>query len=228
MDDKLNVLRQYLLAREPFYFELLGSLDIEPHPDVTETIAAGIRADALLLCYSPIFFDSHSLAQQLGVIEHEILHIACGHLRVPCPSGNRVLWNIACDLAANTLISVDRLPLGALLPWGLRLPEGLGAAEYLARLERGLAAGNLIIRDVLRAVEAQGGWECKGDGTDHVAERARREELGSWCPITPHHADLVENQFRSLVRRAAEKAPLPQTLSRVPGFCEDLGGNRPQ
>jgi predicted metal-dependent peptidase len=55
------------------------------------------------LYYRKEFVDEITDAQLLGVLNHEILHLGLLHL-VRCGRKNRLMWNIATDLVANTIL----------------------------------------------------------------------------------------------------------------------------
>ena len=104
--------RVEMLLSEPFFGSLALRLDCQERPDVTKTVAT----DGVMLAYNPDFVTSISQKELVGVIAHEVLHCAHGHMwRRNARDFQK--WNVACDLAINQIL-VDAcftLPKGILI-----------------------------------------------------------------------------------------------------------------
>ena len=90
--------------------------------------------DGVTLFFNPHFVETLSSEELLGLLSHEILHMALLH--VP-RKGDResTLWNIACDIVVNGMVRAS----GFLLPEGgveCRELEHLPVEQVYARLER--------------------------------------------------------------------------------------------
>lgn len=100
-----------LLLTQPFFGMLITKMGAVERADI-DTMAT----DGTNLYFSPAFVERISEPEVLGVLCHEVLHVAyCHHLR----RGKRDprLWNIACDYAINLIVvgAGMSLPKGALL-----------------------------------------------------------------------------------------------------------------
>lgn len=85
----------------PYYHTILMSIKKEAS---TALDTMGVTEERLL--YNPKFVDSLTIAEITFVLIHEVCHIAMRH---SYRHGNRdnVMWNIACDLYVNSIISKD-------------------------------------------------------------------------------------------------------------------------
>jgi len=86
-----------------------------PTAYVTANAFGGIR-----MGYNEEFFSSLTRKQRKGIVKHELLHVMLGHIsgaRLPeKDTPRRRAWNIATDLAINSMIPRDQLPKDALYP----------------------------------------------------------------------------------------------------------------
>jgi predicted metal-dependent peptidase len=106
-----------LVRSEPFYGHILGGLQRHFTKEV-ETLAVGLRGDAIQLMVNPIFFlkGLTKLDNRTAVLKHEVLHIVFKHLfRNQTLSNHPRLWNIAADLVVNQYVAPYKLPDGAIL-----------------------------------------------------------------------------------------------------------------
>lgn len=109
MDAKRRVIRArvQLLLHKPFFGHLAMYLEPVEQPD----IASGTMGnDGVKLYYSPAAVDRWTDQELLGVIAHEVMHCAMGHLWRR-ENRNPVLFNVAADYAINPLILKDGLHL---------------------------------------------------------------------------------------------------------------------
>lgn len=124
-----------LMQNSPFYAEISRNLRKVATLDIpTAGVTYDPKRDEMCMYYNPLFMASLPDEQQRGVIIHELDHLVFGHV-----NGRRrtphTFWNIATDLAINSLIfkyragmypesaHLDPLPKWTLLPG--RLPAAL-------------------------------------------------------------------------------------------------------
>ncbi len=113
------------------------------------------------LKYNPEWFLGLSEEQRVGVVAHEVLHLAMKH-HVRRGHRDFKLWNLASDLAVNPLLAEAdfKLPSCASYPGRgqyRHLPVGLSAEEYYLRLQEPQDQGN-------QDQEGQGQGEGDGQG----------------------------------------------------------------
>ncbi|MFF3013484.1 VWA-like domain-containing protein [Streptomyces sp. NPDC057939] len=138
--DKLLAARLYAVAVRPYLAGALFALHV-----VEDRSVPTMAVDAYWRCYvSPSFVQRTPLEQLAGVWVHEVSHLLRDHHERGARyaqehgeegPGRRLRQNIAADFEINDDIYGDGLPMpvGAVLPATLGLPDGLLMEEYLRR-----------------------------------------------------------------------------------------------
>lgn len=130
-----------------FYAHLSQQMMKRPTKEIpTAAVAYDARSETIVLYYNPDFMETLTDGQTRGVIKHEFSHVVFGHLTTRRKDKAR-LWNVATDLAINSMIVTfanasnknaiikDELPEFALLPGKFpKMPDGrtLSAEEKAA------------------------------------------------------------------------------------------------
>lgn len=102
-----------MYKEQPFFSYILDSLAIEENPQVS---TMGVTPKLQLL-YAPQFVEGLKLEELIGVLAHEVLHVAYNHIgRVK--SRNSRIWNVAADVVINNILLREKfvLPKNGLLP----------------------------------------------------------------------------------------------------------------
>lgn len=117
----MDVLEKHLVklvTNEPFYSYL--SRCINKHPsDKIPTAGVYAKDGELHLVWCPSYVERLSDPQIQELLKHEFLHLVLGHCttRVKKRKGKPdSVWFWSCDLAINSLLDVDNLPKGGLVP----------------------------------------------------------------------------------------------------------------
>lgn len=125
--ERLKRARAALITGAPFFGALALSQTLVERPSI-ETAAVNGKE----LIYAPDFVSGLSEPQTIGMLAHEVIHIALAH-HVRRGGRDSVEWNIACDLAVNPICR----DAGFVLPPGALFDSsyaGMGAEEiYAAR-----------------------------------------------------------------------------------------------
>ena len=133
-----------LLQDEPFFAALSRRVDKKPGNIPTAGVRVNPDTCAYEMVYNPQFFDGLTDEQRKGVLIHEFYHLVFDHVGGRRPDGvNHMAWNIATDLAINSLITeqgnrLDRLPEGCCVPGGPQFeeyPNSLSSEKYLEMLK---------------------------------------------------------------------------------------------
>ena len=107
--DKLTKSRAGLVLDDPFFGSLLLRLIM-----VEDSSIETMGTDGKKIRFNPAFVDSLSMDQLKGVLCHEVMHCALGHMSRR-GDRNPIGWNIAADYAVNPIIrNKYSLPGGAL------------------------------------------------------------------------------------------------------------------
>ncbi len=108
-----------LIGHEPFYSRILRSMT-KIETEKVPTAGVNTTYDKFNLYWNRKFMASLTDRQVVGVLKHECLHLLYDHTtsrrRDP-----HLIWNYATDLSINTMLDVQDLPEGGLIP-GRHLP----------------------------------------------------------------------------------------------------------
>jgi predicted metal-dependent peptidase len=127
--DKVLKTRARLLLKSAFFGTLLVSAPMIRVPGLGTA-----ATDMVSIAYDPDWFDSLPLDEIVGVLAHEVLHIALKH-GLRRQGRDPVVWNMACDYAVN-LILIDcgfKLPEGGLVD---KTYKDMAAEQIYALLEK--------------------------------------------------------------------------------------------
>ena len=147
---------------------------------------------------------------RLGLIKHELLHIAFGHLLMRDLYSNHKLFNIAADLEINQYIDSSKLPEGGLLLSSfpeLNLPKKAGTKVYYNLLEQAQEDGTSPSLDSLMNKMDGESQYCHGtwDEFDELSEPDKK---------------LLEKQVEHQLKDAAETTVKRQ--GNIPGEFKDI------
>jgi predicted metal-dependent peptidase len=114
----LSLLLFHLRNVSPFF----ASLALFAESVITEEVETA-ATDGRRLFFNPKFMASHTPAEQLGVLVHELLHAALRHV-IRRHGAHPVLWNIAADIVVNGIIFQTE---------GLTLPKSAWRDDKIAQ-----------------------------------------------------------------------------------------------
>ena len=198
-----------LIFQEPFY----GLFLIGINKKYTESIpTAGVSKNniGMQLTINPQFYFELTEDHRYGLIKHELLHIAFGHLLTRDLYGDKKLFNIAADLEINQYINSSKLPEGGLLLSSfpeLDLPIKAGTDKYYELLQ-----------------------QARQDGTCPSLDNLMNQMDGNSCYCHPGWDDfddlpesdkkLIQKQIEHQLKESAEQTIKKQ--GNIPGELADL------
>ncbi len=186
-----------MLFNQPFF----GSIAMKMGVSITDQVAT-FAVDGRDLYVNPTFAASLSEGEVIGVLCHEVLHIAnLHHLRKGERDHKR--WNMACDYVINPIV-VDA---------GMALPkDALFSDDY-----KGMSAERVY--DLLQQGGGGGDDEGDGPGFGEVLDGTKKSD-GS--KMTEAERQLAENEVKVMVAEAAEAA---RQQGKLPSGLEKLVGD---
>lgn len=116
-----------LLIKSPFYGLFCLSLPKRESKKV-ETLAVAKKGINCELLVNPDFWALHTDDEQIALLEHELSHVALQHMFISDNFPDARLFNISCDMEANSYI--ENLPKSAVKASMIGLKDGLGTKEY--------------------------------------------------------------------------------------------------
>ncbi len=211
----LSKISKELMLKEPYYGFFLIMLNKVWRKDLP---TAGVSKNGInfQLAINEDFWTSLSEMHQMGLLKHELLHIAFGHLTSFKSFKNKRLANVAMDMEINQYIDEDWLPEGGIDIndyEDLNLERKAGCRYYYDKLnqfqdekDKNGSCGNEDMDKLLDQV-------ANGEGPDH----STWEEFED---LSEAEKKLIEKQLQKVLADAKE-----QTIKKrgnVPGEIEGV------
>jgi predicted metal-dependent peptidase len=211
------------LQDNPFFAELSRHIHKSPTKSLpTAAVAFNEETDELTLWWNPDFFASLSPWEIRGVLTHEYYHLVFGHLygrrRKPAK-----LWNVATDLAINSIImetakggSSNRLEGDRPLPEFCLMPgvfpkhpegreytdeekQGMKLAEVIAKLPP-MKASEWYFEKIKEEMPQDGGEGGGFGGLDSF------DDHDAWDSVPEDQREYVEGKVKAIVEKAQKHA----------------------
>jgi predicted metal-dependent peptidase len=195
-DLKLHLHR--LLSDEPFFSAISRRVNKQSSRAIP---TAGVTVDKdtlqFKMLYNPDFFEDMPENHVKGVLIHEFYHLIFKHVTSRRPEGiPMIVWNIATDLAINSMIGAANLPDNCCIPGGKQFedyPLGKTAEFYLE-----------MMKDDEQFGDGKGGFkDMEGeDGSD----LGNFDDHGGWDELTDDERQMVEERAKDIMEKAAKEA----------------------
>ena len=209
IQDQVAKTTKTLIFSEPFYGLFLIGIN-KQYSERIPTAGVSKQGIGVQLTINPEFYNELSEDHRFGLIKHELLHIAFGHLLLRDLYSDHKLFNIAADLEINQYILESKLPSGGLLLSSfpeLNLPERAGTKKYYELLQ-----------------------EAKEDGTSPSLDNLMQQMDGEsqYCHSTWDEFDelpeadkkLMQKQIEHQLKESAETTE--KRCGNIPGELADL------
>lgn len=194
---RIDWMVSYMVMTERFHFEILARMVRKPSCDI-DTMAVGPCGVQVMLYYNPDFVHTLEDNELRWVLIHEVAHVVLHHIshRQPTDPAERALYNIAADLAVNSLFREGqdyrhpRAPDGQahdtwiLLPRHFGYEDQLSMEQYIGLLRQDLRDGKINSIDVydgLHSVDSHRDWQESAGVAAQVREWVTQIQSGqSW------------------------------------------------
>ena len=113
-DRKFERLMVEFLLDEPFFSSIVMNLKKVKTVSIP-TAGVTVKGNSIVLYWNPDFVRNLSQKHFFGLMKHECYHLIYQHV-LARKQEPHLLWNIATDLAINSMIKEDYLPDGGLVP----------------------------------------------------------------------------------------------------------------
>jgi len=235
----------YQIVREnPFIGGFLQELTFKFNNHIpTAAIGYNKQTQKYELLFNLDYFNKLGKEARMAVLMHEVLHFLHKHLfrwsLIDVKEEDRMLWNIAADMAINQYIS--GLPEGTIDVKNFKTEEGPFPKyqtmemyhELLQKNRKGEETkGKPIPGGKCSHEEGEGGPGHDPSNCQHTMgtgnEGPNKEELDKYTPMDEHIWDNLTDEEKERMAREAEKL-IKRTIektayshSSVPGFVEDF------
>ena len=195
-DLKLHLHR--LLSDEPFFSAISRRVNKSASRGLP---TAGVTVDKdtlqFKMLYNPDFFKDMEENKIKGVLMHEFYHLIFKHVTSRKPENvPHLVWNIAGDLAINSMIGANNLPEGCCIPGGKQFedyPMGKTAEFYLE-----------MMKDDENFGDGKGGFK-DFDGQSG-SDFGNFDDHGGWGELTDDERQMVEERAKDIMEKAAKEA----------------------
>lgn len=211
----LSKISKELMLKEPYYGFFLIMLNKVWRKDLP---TAGVSKNGInfQLAINEEFWTGLSEMHQMGLLKHELLHIAFGHLTSFKSFKNHRLANIAMDMEINQYIDEDWLPKGGINIddyEDLNLERKAGCRYYYDKLnqfqdekDKNGSCGNEDMDKLLDQV-------ANGEGPDHST-------WGEFEDLSEAEQKLIEKQLQKVLADAKEQTV--KKRGNIPGEIEGV------
>ena len=211
----LSKISKELMLKEPYYGFFLIMLNKVWRKDLP---TAGVSKNGInfQLAINEEFWTGLSEMHQMGLLKHELLHIAFGHLTSFKSFKNHRLANIAMDMEINQYIDKDWLPKG-----------GVDIDDY-EDLDLERKAGCRYYYDKLNQFqeEKDKNGSCGNEDMDKLLDQAANGEgpdhstWGEFEDLSEAEQKLIEKQLQKVLADAKEQTV--KKRGNVPGEIEGV------
>jgi predicted metal-dependent peptidase len=211
----LSKIGKELMLKEPYYGFFLIMLN-KLWGQMVPTAGVSKNGINYQLAINPEFWESLSDEHRLGLLKHELLHIAFGHLTTFFKFSDKKLANVAMDMEINQYISKEYLPEG-----------GIDIDNY-ADLNLDIKAGCRYYYDKLKQLqdEKEKNGTCGNEPMDKLLddiESGNIPDHSTWEEfenLTEAEQKLIEKQLQKVLTDAKEQTE--KKRGTVPGEIEGL------
>jgi len=205
--ESLAKVSKELMLKEPYYGFFLIMLN-KLWSDKISTACVGKQGINYQLLINTEFWENLNHLKQMGLLKHELLHIAFKHLSIVFKFADRKLANIAMDMEINQYIEKDWLPEGGIDIDNyseLNLDRKAGCTYYYNKLQ-----------EAKEEKEEKGTCGCSN--MDKVLDGIGNPDHSGWDEfeeISEIEHNLIERQTNRLLEEARD-----QTLKKrgtIPG-----------
>jgi len=209
IQDQVARTTKSLIFAEPFYGLFLIGIN-KKYSMQLPTAGVSKHNIGCQLTINPEFYNNLSEDHRFGLIKHELLHIAFGHLITRSLYSDHKLFNIAADLEINQYILESKLPEGGLLLSSfpeINLPRKAGTDKYYELLEQAHQDGTSPSLDNLMDQMNGESQYCHGtwDDFDSLPEADKK---------------LMQKQIVHQLKESAEQTVKKQ--GNIPGELAEL------
>lgn len=217
-----------LMQKEPFW-SLISRRVSKRRTRQLPTAGVTVRKSEFVLLWNDLFMSKMSFDEKIGILKHEFSHLVLEHV-TNRRRDKHVLWNIATDLAINSLISEQQIADGLLLPGrALKIdpsvykkltPEQKLSQQALSKLIEAMPKeqasdwyyDRLIQSGVAQQLEESGATgECIGQFDDHEG----------WDAVPESERELLRGKLKQILEQAVRESDAKNMWGNVPASMRE-------
>jgi predicted metal-dependent peptidase len=172
--------------------------------------------------FNPDFMRMHPPEHQQGIIVHELYHLVFMHVTKRNVLDKRMgsLWNVATDLAINSLIGEQNLPDFCLMPGKAPKKGDPKLIEFIKNAPKNQAA-DYYYEKMKEIVEKSGGsgGQCEGDGDgdgDATGGMETLDDHDKWGEIPAEIQEQLNEKIRQMIEEASKNCDKTNRWGNIP------------
>ena len=209
-----------LMLKEPFYGLLLLSLNKIWSERLVPTAGVCLKGINYELAINPKFWEELPAIQKVGILKHELLHIAFFHLTDYSHYKDKELLNIAMDIEINQYIERSWLPEeGCFLDKfpELNMEAKKGTRYYYEKLQEHKNQEQEIVQAILEAY-ANGSTTCELPNGESI--NLPNHDSDNHDEMDDATRKLVQQQTKHVVNQVADQ--IMKSSGNVPGEIAEV------
>lgn len=213
-----------VLHSEPFSGEISMRVPKVSNWKIDTAYVGADKEGNIHMGYNPDFMRSLPQNQKVGVIIHEILHIAFGHIaeRAPANKQDAKIFNIAADLAINSIIGASRLPEFCLMPGRAPKSDDPKLAELIKSFPMMESADWYFNR-----LKDYADKNKNSDGSDYEFSIGNEDgetldSHGSWGDVPEEVKDILRNKTKELLESGVKNAQKSAKWGTIPSEIQSV------
>ena len=224
--DKFDKVLVKFLLDEPFFSTIIRHMKKEMTFAIP-TAGVAVNDGSICLYWNPDFIGSLETKKIFGLLKHECYHLIFKHVTTRKRKPH-LLWNIATDLAINSIIPERELPEGGLIP-GKKFSnvESLNSkkeveqaqklSNFISKLPKNKSS-EWYMETLLSDDDLQKDFEeyfSKGNGENNEGYAGMDVHFDP-DGMSESDKELIEGKVKQIVKKAAEKSQLNNSWGTVP------------
>lgn len=215
------------LMNEPFFSSIIRSLG-KYRTNAIPTAGVGVKDGTASLYWNPKFVASLGAKKVFGLLKHECYHLIFNH----CTSRKQdpqMMWNIAADLAINSLIDESELPEGGFVPGKpfdltkIKDPEKLKKWSEFSRLIESFPKGQASEWYMAQLKQDENAQECCEDMQGDAGIQIGFDDHGDWAEgLSDEQRQIIEGKIKEAVSQAVKKADSSNAWGNVSSDTREL------
>jgi predicted metal-dependent peptidase len=208
------------LMTEPFFSSIIRSLG-KFKTFAIPTAGVAVRDGSANLYWNPKFVASLKPKEMIGLLKHECYHLIFNHCTTR-KQDPQMMWNIAADLAINSLIDENELPEGGFVPGKafdltkIEDPEKLKKWTEFSNLIVSFPKGQASEWYMAQLKNDENASSCCQDMAGDAGIQIGFDDHGEWAEgMSDEQKQIVEGKIKEAVANAVKKADASNTWGSV-------------
>jgi predicted metal-dependent peptidase len=228
---KLDPVLVKFLMHEPFFSTILRNMG-KYKTDQIPTAGVTVKDGTLTLYWNPKFLAGLKPKEVYGLLKHECYHLIFNH----CTSRKQdphTMWNIATDLAINSLIDEDELPDGGFIPGKafdlskIEDPEQRAKWEEFSKLIESFPKGQASEWYMEQLRQDENAQQCcedmSGEGGAGSGIPGGFDDHGKWGEsLTEEQRQLLDGKVKQIIGEAVKKSDSSNSWGTVSAETREM------